>query len=135
MSMSCRIDPELGIVYTTLIGKVSTPEVIETLRRVIDSPDYRPGLDGLVDLRESRHAPKSDEIREVASIMVNHHEQIGHSRSALVVASDLGYGLARMYQAIAEGSSIETHIFRDMDEARHWLGLPPLSGDLQAGAG
>jgi hypothetical protein len=56
-------------------------------------------------------------------------------RSAFVFDSDLEYGLGRMYQALSEIENvpIEFQTFRDIDEARQWLGLDD-AGTALAGA-
>lgn len=123
MPIDCEIDSEAGIVYTTIVGQVSANEVIEKLAAVITSTGYRPGFNGLIDLTKSSYTPKGNEVRQIAQLLVSHNARIGHSRSALVVSRDLGYGLARMFQEMADESVIETRIFRDMTEARTWLGL------------
>jgi len=42
-----------------------------------------------------------------------------------VASNDVAYGLSRMYQAFRSESPLELRVFREMDEAREWLGLPP----------
>jgi hypothetical protein len=45
------------------------------------------------------------------------------SKRALLVQSDIAYGLARMLQALREGSRQEIQVFRDLDHALGWLGV------------
>lgn len=123
MPIDCRIDEEDGIVYTTLTGEVDEDEIVKALSGIITSPSYRPGLDGLVDLRGHNATQSSAAVRRIAELMTRHHAEIGHSRAALVVSDELGFGLARMYQAFAQDSSIETRIFYELAEANDWLGL------------
>lgn len=42
-------------------------------------------------------------------------------RRAIVVASDLQYGLARMFAQLVEPAGQEVRPFRDIDEARRWV--------------
>lgn len=42
------------------------------------------------------------------------------SRRAVVVPSDLGFGMARMYQSLREDPGGALRIFRDFDAARRW---------------
>ena len=46
-------------------------------------------------------------------------------RSAFVFGSDLEYGLGRMYQALSEIENVPIafQTFRNIDEARQWLGV------------
>jgi hypothetical protein len=43
------------------------------------------------------------------------------SRRAVVVPSDLGFGMARMYEMLREERGGVTRAFRDVDEARRWV--------------
>ncbi len=45
-------------------------------------------------------------------------------RVAYVVASDVGFGSGRVYQAISEGSSEDFRVFRSLETAMEWLGVP-----------
>jgi tetrahydromethanopterin S-methyltransferase subunit E len=47
------------------------------------------------------------------------------SRVAMVATTDVHYGLSRMYQAFRSDSPLDLRVFRDMREARTWLGLAP----------
>lgn len=122
--INCEIDKNANLVFTTIKGEVTANEVLAALTGLLDSPEYRPGLNGLVDLRESDMDPDAKEIRKIAALLINNKERIGESRSAIVVSEDLAYGLARMFEAYADESSIETRIFRDMEAARSWLDRP-----------
>ena len=48
---------------------------------------------------------------------------------AFVASSDAAFGMARMYQAFRAGSQASFHVFREMSEAREWLGLSPESNE------
>lgn len=45
------------------------------------------------------------------------------ARRAVVVGSDSGYGLVRMFQLMTDRESENIQIFRSLQEARDWLGL------------
>ena len=42
---------------------------------------------------------------------------------AIVVSQDLAFGMARMYQMLTEAHVPSVQIFRDLDQAKAWLGL------------
>ena len=44
-------------------------------------------------------------------------------RVAIVADGDAAFGLTRMFQALRSDSSTELTVFRDVAEARSWLGL------------
>ena len=39
----------------------------------------------------------------------------------MVVPSDFGMGMGRMYQMLRDGEGGGMSVFRDIDEARHWV--------------
>ena len=49
-------------------------------------------------------------------------EQTG-GRIALVVSSNLGFGLGRMFENMQEGVFVDVHVFRERSAALRWLGL------------
>jgi hypothetical protein len=61
----------------------------------------------------------SEYIREVAR-STSYAEG---SRRAFVASSDVQFGLSRMFQILSDESPAEVRVFRDLAEARRWLGL------------
>ncbi len=45
------------------------------------------------------------------------------SRRAIVADKDITFGMARMYEVFREDAPEEIKLFRDIAEARRWLGL------------
>ena len=61
--------------------------------------------------------PLSADVRKIADLMIEYQSKIGRSKTAVVVSKDVTFGMTRVFQEFSEQSSIETAIFRDMDEA------------------
>lgn len=120
MPVTCNIDLAAGLVFTTISGHVDTDELVRALEGCVGHRDFRPGLNGIADLRRARYDARSEDIKRLAELMAMHRDRIGSSRTAIVVSSDVAYGLSRMYQAFADDTSIQTRIFRDIDEAERW---------------
>ena len=121
MPVTFRIDKEAGIVYTVIEGPVDTDELLRELDTLIKHPDFRPGLNGITDLRKSEMDTFTEDAQRVADFFIKHREQVGSSRTAIVLAGFVAYGMTRMFQAFADDSSVETQIFQDMDEALEWI--------------
>jgi hypothetical protein len=45
-------------------------------------------------------------------------------KSAILAVAAPAYGVARMFAALMESSPIEVRVFRTVEEAAHWLGVP-----------
>ena len=129
MPITFRIDKESGVVCTTIDGYVSTDEIIEGLRNIMNHPDFRPGLNGIADLRNSDLNTFSADVKRIAELLVEYRDKTGPSRTAVLVSNDVTFGMTRVFQVFAEQSSVETAIFRDMEEAVQWLGVGNAGAD------
>ncbi len=50
-------------------------------------------------------------------------------RVAILTSSDLGFGMMRMLVLMRERPELVLNVFRDLEEAKAWLGLPAELGD------
>lgn len=67
-----------------------------------------------------------DQLREVAKEARKKADLRRGGKSAFVFSRDLGFGLGRMFEAFLEGnegSPVRYKSFRDINEAREWLGV------------
>jgi hypothetical protein len=96
---------------------------LEDVLEVIEETDWNGGTRFLWDLRDLRKGPDSSaEVRQAADLVDRSRELWAGSRAAIVVARELDFGIARMFQAFAEGIGVEYRVFRDADSAMDWLG-------------
>ncbi len=123
MSVSCRIDSEAGIVYTSVRAPADAKQVTEAITMTVAKPEFRPGLNGIADLREAGTDYSPKDVQWIADLLRAFRDQIGPSRTAIVVSED-AVELARQFQSMSLGSSVDTEIFRTMEEARAWVGAP-----------
>ena len=121
MTASYRIDTSLGVVFTTADG-VLTAEDVERHRETLrQDPDFDPGFNQLIDLRDVVEFGIS--AGDIAKVSRNQKLFGKGSRRAIVTATDLSFGLARMFEMHTDVDSGEVRVFRDVAEARRWLGL------------
>jgi hypothetical protein len=124
MPVSYRVLPEQGVVVVELRGRIDDAELLEATDRLIADADRLPGLNELVDARELEvNDLSSAALRKVADRFAAGPRPDEGVRVALVAGSDVAYGLGRMYQALRDGSAAEFRVFRELPEARGWLGL------------
>ena len=64
---------------------------------------------------------KSSDIRELAVIAVGNSEQMLMRRVAFCTPADMNFGLARMWEALADETGWEIQVFRSKAEATAWL--------------
>ena len=85
-----------------------------------DDPDFDPNYGVLFDLRSVTEIPISS--AEIHEFSVRHmfHKR---ARRAYLVPTKEAHGLVRMFSGLSDFESDVIQIFRDMAEARRWLGL------------
>jgi hypothetical protein len=112
-----QIDHTARVITLTLTGELSDKAMLGLAKRVADLPDATRAFSLLIDLRQANG-------RKITSAGVQALAQrplvlAPESRRAVVVATALGYGMARMYELIRGTGGMR--VFRDYDEARKWV--------------
>lgn len=77
-------------------------------------------FDYLSDYRGIELSATSEDMRAIASIF-GANASFFRGRNAVVVASQAAYGMARMFEALAEPYGLEIRIFEDVAEAEAYL--------------
>ncbi len=125
MPLSHRVDRDAGVAFATATGALGDEEVLDFAKRMANDPEFRSGVHELIDLRAADlRAVTSRTLRRVAEIFAAFDTAATRGRIAFVAPADVAFGLSRMYQAYRT-DAVEVRVFREMDEARAWLGLPP----------
>lgn len=130
MPVQTTVDTELNLAVHTVTVSLSLEEIKAALDALWENPDFRPTMNTLWDVRDANVAEWSAEgIQAVARYVEKHAEQRGIGyRSAIVVAQDVAFGLSRMYEAYGYDLPLNLRVFRDIDEARRWVCVAPISG-------
>ena len=119
-ALSFQIDKRAKLITATAQGEL----VFDDLRSMVHTfrfdPDLDP-IDRLWDLREAQFTLSGADIGEMARVVRDVGESPGSGRLAIVATGDLPYGLVRMYTVFVDETNVETHAFRDMDQAIEWL--------------
>lgn len=123
MPLTYRIDKSLGMIFGTATGVVTLDEIRPAVRDLLVDPGFEPTFGELMDLREVTELRLAhDDIRR----FVGFAPLSGGGRRAIVVNATRGgdhlLGDSRMHQLQLEEAD-RVRVFRDMDEARRWLGL------------
>jgi hypothetical protein len=106
----------------SLVGECAPEEVTNSFLDAMNDPDYPEVAELLVDVTASSLAERmTHEIRYVARFLGPHAERIG-GRCAVLVSSDLDFGLTKMGAIFAAAVGVDTQIFRSEESARYWLG-------------
>ena len=120
MPASYRIDKSLGLVFTKGEGVLTGQDIRTHELRLREDPDFDPSYNQLIDLRDViEFAASTEEMRTISTYHISNEK----SRRAIVAEKDAHFGMARMYEMLRGVKPDQITVFRDMAEARHWLGL------------
>ena len=120
MPASYKIAAARGVVFTSGSGVLTDEDCFAHVRALSTDPDFKPSMHQLADLTHVT------EVRLTAGGIQRLAERVPFgegSRRAFVVADDVAFGMARMYQILTSDHAHDLTVFRDLDEARAWLGL------------
>ena len=126
MPIEYTYDEEKNVLYTRFYGVITDADLKAQGEAVTSDPRVMPGVRELVDLSGVEGEDvTSDGLAKNIQIDTMHREKLTGMKTAIVAATDLQYGLSRMYQALAEvqKSPAVIEVFREEKAAREWLGL------------
>jgi hypothetical protein len=115
-----RIDAAARIVYSTAKGSISIADALPYVERLRADPAFDPAMSQLFDFSGvTRIDLGTDDLRSMAPANV-----FGRgARRAFVATNDVSYGVARMFEALVAPAGTELRVFREMEEAKRWLGV------------
>jgi hypothetical protein len=124
MPIAYRIDEEEGVVFTTATGVLTDDDILQHKSRLANDTKFKPGMRELSDVRgiESFSVTAAG-VRNMASEDERHAARIASHRLAIVVSAEVAYDMACMYQNLTNKDLVAVEIFRNMEEARVWLGI------------
>lgn len=120
MPMEYRIDPEQRVVFMRGWGRVTFADALAHQQALRADPEFRGDLRELIDFSEVTELVVS--YTELSTLAQGTPFGTGAFR-AVVLSSDLVFGIARMYQALGDRIPEHGRLFRDAAQARRWLGL------------
>jgi hypothetical protein len=123
MPISFAIDPVVRLVTYRVVGPSSADDTLRFLSDVSSHQDYRTGFSFLGDRRDSQSVPDVAYVRAVADELDVRRHLFGPCRWAVLVSSQVAYGMARMWGLMNDRSGIEVFPFYEPGDALNWLGL------------
>ena len=118
MGIKFEIDLDAGVVFGVATGDVGTEEILDYVRRLLEDPKYSPELLSLIDARKTNPHFSEEEMRSLAQVRV----KTPATKKLAIVAAE-AFGHARMFHGWT-GNDANIMIFKEMNSAREWLGLP-----------
>lgn len=127
MGITWNYDPAQDVVIETCVGDTERAEVLSLVRNQLGTFAPRETTRYLCDYRACNAPMTPVDLRIFGRERAHSRDGRPVGPHAVVVDSDVRYGMARMMQAYFEFYSAphenEMRVFRCIDEARRWLGL------------
>lgn len=122
MPISWSVEPAARRAVVTLIDPYTIQEWEAAMSAMIAARACQPWGNFLIDRRQST-PPTVEFVRRMTDFFGIHAAEMARARAAVIVSSDVGFGMARMTQLTAEARNpaITIRIFRSYDDADRWL--------------
>ncbi|HEB59104.1 MAG TPA: STAS/SEC14 domain-containing protein [Gammaproteobacteria bacterium] len=122
MAVDIEILPDRDLVYVTMAGQFGLRDALRMFDSYVSHPDFRPGMNILVDLREAYLVPTPDDLQNMATYVREHLSMRGTDyKAALVAESGIKRATAEIYQSLASSMPMDVQVFNDLDAAYDWL--------------
>lgn len=125
MPVEYRIDREHSLIRVEVSEGPDLLQITETVQRLLSDPEFRPGLQILVDHSKTNVPVTTEAVKATPMLFAQLGQRLGAFRCAVVVPDDAPYGMTRMTEALADSGPAEVRAFRSLEEAEAWLGEPP----------
>ena len=114
-----KIDKERRLVMTTLAGIFTLADGLEHQEKLLKDPDFAPNFSQLMDCTQvTKIEIEPEDVRRLAQRAIFSPD----SRRAILIGSDLAFGLARMFLIYRETFGEKgVRISHDLDEALYWI--------------
>ncbi len=127
MPCGYTIDLARSLVLSRGWDLVTDRELLAHVRTLTSDPRFARDFRQLADLRDVTDVQITvSTIRE----MVRLNPFGAGARRAVVITSDVVFGMARMYQILSDDSPHELQIFRKIDDALRWLCIADAKEEL-----
>jgi hypothetical protein len=109
-------------VTITTSGPASRDGMVGFVQDLVDDPRYRPGMFVLVDhLALDASTITGDDIRAQAERVIKLEQELGPCTVAIVVATPLAFGYARMYELHTAETQIHSRVVYTRNDGLAWL--------------
>jgi len=122
LEINTNTDMALNIRVHTVVGVTTKENLFDYLGGVYLSPDFDYGMNSLWDLRKADLSSFAlPEVVLVRDFVEKNLDKPKALKSALVVASQLDFTPATMYETLLKKSAVSTKVFFDVDDAKKWV--------------
>jgi len=118
MAISYKLEDQLLIITTE--GDFQPQDLQATFKQVFSDPDFKPGIKILVHDLDSVFVPTPQQIETGAKNIEEIIKKFS-TKMAIVVSSDVNYGMGRMMEIFCEQRDMDVRVFKELENAKIWL--------------
>jgi hypothetical protein len=110
------------LFHLKCLGIYDIEELKSEFSKALNDPDFPINVAFLMDVSQSKSLDKrsAEEIKHIVEFIGFSVEKV-NNRCAVLVSTDIHYGLSRMGSVFSESYGAEVKVFRDIKEALDWL--------------
>lgn len=124
MPIDYEWDEKAGLIRTRMWGEVTDDDIDAHTLKIFKDTRLTPPISEIIDsLDVVKLSVTSKSLKKIADgARANKEKFVGH-RTAIVSATDVIFGMARMYEMLSDvaGSPIKISAFRNFGDALAWL--------------
>ena len=121
MAINYEINTEQKSIRVTATGAISPEEFVDLHHRFAGAPEVQADFSILFDLRTAQAPSESFSMDSVRTLAALPNLLDPAARRAVVVRSDFGFGIARMYGLRRGDRMTAFGVFRDLGEAERFI--------------
>jgi hypothetical protein len=112
-----------GFFEVKTFGDAEVEKFRDVLESLVTHEKWKPGTSFLINHTDLNSAPlTTDDMIEIAKINSRYSAKIGKSKCAHLLARDLEFGMARMWETFVQNKwDVSVSLFRSRDDAIAWL--------------
>ena len=121
--MQFYFDPSLGCLRIKMKGIFQAEDFIRLFDELLEHEHFRTGINTLWDLSLASHPDMSvSDLLAIGAHVQQNAEKRGISKTAWVVANEIDYGIARMFEMVNDKTvPMDFRVFRNLNEAETWV--------------
>jgi len=121
--MTYRIDGAANMLFVVATGVTTQEQRMDAMLAWIKDPAFKPGLDTFCDFTAAESTPKLADLRQLVAAIGQLAPMIGHQKVAILAAKPITFGVARVFESLAEVEEIplDVRVFFDRDRVWEWL--------------
>ena len=124
MPHKISFDETVGCYFVEWTGTIDVAEIGTYYKELSNQPWLRPNMKALHDFRKAVLNLSHDDIYNTVNYYRETLSSIGDSRRSILVASDVTFGLSRIFAALADHLPGDFLVSQDVENSKNWLSLP-----------